>query len=85
MTDAMQVLYSYAQDYIVRSLLEEEPEYGEALRCAENREEHFRAQLDETAREDLEALLDEQNQLFFHRGQALFRAGFRLAMELGRA
>ena len=47
MTDAMQVLYGYAQDYIVRSLLDQEPEYREALRCAEKREEHFRAQLGE--------------------------------------
>ncbi len=84
MTAAMEVLYSYAQDYMVRSLLAQEPEYADALYHAGRQEEQFRTLLDDAALERLESLLDEYNQLAFHRGQALFHAGFRLAAELMR-
>lgn len=84
MTDAMEVLYSYAQDYMVRPLLAQEPEYADALRCADQQEQQFRALLDDAGRERLEALLDERNLLAFHQEQAMFYAGFSLAVELSR-
>ena len=31
MSDAMEVLYSYAQDYMLRGILAEEPDYADAL------------------------------------------------------
>ena len=85
MSDALEVLYSYAQDYMLRALLAEEPDYRDALLHADRQEEQFRDALDERGRERLESLLEEYNQLAFHRGKALFRVGFRLAVELGRA
>lgn len=85
MSDAMEVLYSYAQDYMACPLLAKEPEYSEILRCADKQEEQFCALLDDAAQERLEALLDERNLLAFHREQAMFRAGFSLALELMRA
>lgn len=84
MTAAMEVLYNYAQDYMARPLLAQEPEYAEILRCADKQEQQFCALLDDTAQERLEALLDERNLLAFHREQAMFRAGFSLAIELLR-
>lgn len=66
-------------------LLAQEPEYAEALRCTGKREQQFRALLDDAALERLDALLDERNLLAFHQEQAMFRAGFSLAAELGRA
>ena len=83
MTDAMEVLYAYAQDYLLRSLLEREPDYADALRHADQQERSLRALLG-ADEERLDALLDERSSLDFHRGQALFRAGFQIAMELSR-
>lgn len=82
MTAAMEVLYNYAQDYMECPLLAQEPEYSEILRCADKQERQFRALLDDAFQERLEALLDERNLLAFHREQAMFHAGFRLALEL---
>lgn len=84
MTSAMQALYIYAQEYMVHPLLAQEPEYEEILRCADKQEQEFCALLDDTAQKRLEALLDERSMLAFHQEQAMFRAGFRLALELTR-
>ena len=84
MNAAMEVLYSYAQDYMVHPMLAQEPEYAEALRRAGKQEQQLRALLDDVARECLETLLDERNLLAFHQEQAMFRAGFSLAAELNR-
>lgn len=84
MTEAMEVLFSYAQEHMLNALLSQEHKYATAHLCAAKREEAFRALLDETARERFDDLLDEQNLLTSFYGRAQFRAGFRLAMELGR-
>ena len=84
MTAAMEVLYGYAQDYMLRGMLAEEPEYADVLHCTDRREQKFRETLDEEGQEQLEAVLDGYNDLDFRRGQALFCAGFRLATELSR-
>ncbi len=84
MISAMQALYNYAQEHMVHRLLTQDPEYAEVLRCADRQEEQFRALLDDAGQERLEALLDERGLLVFHQEQAIFRAGFRLALELMR-
>lgn len=84
MTKPMQLLYTYAQENMIHALLAREPEYRDALLHAERRENQVRALLDSSALEHLEALLDEQSQCDFYRGQALFCAGFALAAELMR-
>lgn len=82
MTDAMQVLFLYAQEHMVCSLLSQEHEYANVRLCVEKQGEAFRALLDETTRERFDNLLDEQNLLSSFYGRALFRAGFQIAMEL---
>lgn len=84
MTDAMEVLFSYAQDWLEKPLLLAEPEYEQVRRCAENQEKQLRAMLSTEAQERLDNLLEEQKLLFFFSKQAMFRAGFRLAVELAR-
>lgn len=84
MTDAMEVLFSYAQEHMAHSLLAQEREYANARLCAEKQEEAFRSLLDENAREHFEDLMDEQNLLSSFYSRALFRAGFQIAMELNR-
>lgn len=84
MTDLMDILYSYARDYMVRGLLDREPEYGEACRCAAKQEEKLWALVGEEDRERVKDLLGERELKAFYEGEALFRAGFRLALELTR-
>lgn len=82
MTDAMQVLFLYAQEHMVRSLLSQEREYANIHLCVEKQEEAFRTLLDEKAQERFDNLLDEQDLLSSFYGRAMFRAGFQIAMEL---
>lgn len=84
MTDAMEVLFSYAQERMLNALLNQEHEYASAHLCAKKQEEAFCTLLDEKARERFDSLLDEQNMLTSFYGRAQFRAGFQLAMELSR-
>ena len=84
MTEPMEVLYSYAQEYVVHALLAREPEYQDALLHAEKEEGKLRAMLLPSALEHLDNLLDEQHLLDFYREQSMFRAGFSLAVELMR-
>ena len=85
MTDAMEVLFAHAQDWLERPLLLLEPEYEDALRHADSQEQRLRAALNEEEKQLLDNLIDERNTLSSFHEQALFRAGFRLAMELGRS
>ena len=84
MTDLMEVLYSYAQDYMLRGLLDREPEYANARRCADRQEQALRELVDEEDKEHLEGLLEERKLMSFYEGQALFAAGFQVALELTR-
>ncbi len=84
MSDSMEVLFQYAQEQLVRTLLNQEHEYANTRLCAEKQEEALRASLGGGARERFDRLLDEQNLLTSFYGRALFRAGFQIAMELGR-
>ena len=84
MTDIMEVLFQYADEHMLYSLLNQEPEYASAQLCIEKQEEAFLALLDDTLQERYDTLRDEQNLLSTFYERALFRAGFRLAMELSR-
>ena len=84
MSDAMEVLFNYAQEWLEPPLLLSEPQYAEVQRCVKEQEKRLRSTLNEEAKEHLEGFLEEQKLLLFFENQAMFRAGFRLAMELSR-
>ena len=84
MSAAMEVLFQYADEQMLYSLLNQEPEYAGSRLCVEKQEEAFLALLDDTAHERYDVLRDEQNLLSTFYERAMFRAGFRLAMELSR-
>ncbi len=84
MTDLMEVLYSYAQDYMLRGILDREPEYANMCRCADRQERVLRELVAEENKESLEGLLEERRMMSFYEGQAMFRAGFQVAVELLR-
>lgn len=84
MTDAMEVLFSYAQEWLKPALLLTEPQCAEAKHCANEQEKRLRAMLSQEALQCLGAFLDERDLLQFFEKQALFRAGFQIAMELSR-
>ena len=84
MTDLMNMLYSYAQDSMLRGLLDLEPEYSNVCHCADRQEQALRELVGEENGERLEGLLDERKLMSFYEGQALFLAGFRMALELTR-
>ena len=84
MTDAMEVLFQYADEQMLCSLLNQEPEYASARLCVEKQEEAFLTLLDETAQKHYDTLRDEQNLLLTFYERAMFLAGFRLAAELAR-
>lgn len=84
MTEPMKILYTYAQEQIMHALLVQESGYRDAMLHAEKQEAKLRTMLIHSAQEHLDKLLDEQHQLDFYRGQALFRTGFSLAVELMR-
>ena len=84
MTDAMEVLFSYAQDWLEPPLLLSEPEYANVQRCVKEQEKRLRSMLNTEAEGSLKNFLDEQRLLLLFENQAMFRAGFRLAMELSR-
>ena len=84
MTEPMEVLYKYAEEHMVCGLLKQEGEYADVRRCAEKGAQKLRALMGEAYEEQLEAWMDEQNLLAFFHGQALFQAGFRIALDLVR-
>lgn len=84
MTDAMEVLFAHAQDWLTKPLLMAEPEYEDTLRHVDSQERRLRAMLTDEEKQLLDSLIDERNSLFFFQEQAIFCAGFRLAMELSR-
>ncbi len=84
MIEPMKILYRYAEEHMVYGLLEQERKYADARQCAEKSAQSLRALVGEAHEDELEAWMDEQNLLVFFHGQALFRAGFQIALELTR-
>ena len=84
MSDAMEVLFSYAQDWLKPPLLLCVPEYSEAKRCAAEQEKRLLPILDDEAEKCFKNFMKEQELFLFLENRAMFQAGFRLAMELSR-
>lgn len=84
MTDAMQALFLYAQEHLIRSLLDTEPEFDNVVSCVERQDNSFRALLDQATEERFDTFLAEQALLDLLNERAAFHAGFKIAMELGR-
>ncbi|MDE6260296.1 MAG: hypothetical protein K2M42_05455 [Oscillospiraceae bacterium] len=84
MTDAMEVLFNYAQEWLEKPLLLAEPEYESVLRRVDSQEQRLQALLSDEGKELLDHLISERNFLLSFHQQAMFRAGFQLALELGR-
>lgn len=84
MTDAMDALFLYAQERLMRALLEEEPEFHSVASCLEQQDSSFRALLDGETERRFQKFLDEQALFNLFNERAAFRAGFQLAIELGR-
>lgn len=82
MTDLMEVLYSYAEDYMLRGLLDREPEYANAAHCADRQERALRELLDEENKKHLDNLLDERKLMAFFEERAVFLSGFQVAVKL---
>lgn len=82
MTNAMQALFLYAQEHLIRSLLDAEPEFNSVVSCVERQDNSFRALLDQTAEERFDKFLAEEALLALLNERAAFRAGFQIAMEL---
>lgn len=84
MTDLMDILYQYAEEKLVRGFLDQEGEYANVRHCADQQERMLRELVSEENKGRLEDLLEERKLMAFFEGRALFRAGFRMAMELAR-
>ena len=84
MTDAMEVLFAHAQDWLVRPLLVAEPEYENLLHTTNKQEQNLLSLLSDEEKVLFDRLIDERNTLASLHEQAMFRAGFRLALELLR-
>ena len=84
MIDPIQVLYTYAQEQMVSALLAREEGYARAQQRGEENKRVLLAIVGEEYGERLESMEDEQNELFYFYGRALFRAGFQVALELTR-
>lgn len=84
MTDAMKVLYQYAEEHMVHPFMTQTPEYSRICFHVEQQGEAFRAMLNDEMTQSFEQLAAEQHQLDFIYEQALFRAGFQIALELMR-
>ena len=85
MPDLLDVLREYAEDRMLRGLLDRESEYANVCHCAEMQERELRQRLGAEDLKHLEDLLEERRLMVFFEGNALFRAGFHLAMELARS
>ena len=84
MTDLIGILYSYAQDYMLRGILDREPGYAEACHCADRQERTLYELVGKENKAHLEDLLEERKLMSLFEGEALFRAGFQVALELTR-
>ena len=84
MTEPMEALYTYAQKNLFPAYLCLDPFYAESDHCAEKQLELLRAALADEGKLHLKAMLDELTVVQAARDRAVFRSGFRLALELAR-
>lgn len=82
MNDAMEVLFGYAQKYLMPGYLCRDEAYIASDRCAERQEEVVRVALDEKGQAHLKNLLGELEVTQSARDRAAFLCGFHLALKL---
>lgn len=84
MTEPMEALYTYAQKYLFPAYLDLDEHYAASDHCAGRQMELLRAALTDEGKLHLNAMLDELTVVQAARDRAVFRSGFRLALELSR-
>lgn len=84
MPDPMEALYQYAETHMLDAYLYQDEHYAPSDVCAQRQAELLQTTLTEQGKTHLKALLDELELVRAARDRAAFRAGFRLALELGR-
>lgn len=84
MTDAMKVLLQYAEEQMIHALMSQTPGYLNIRSRAEKEEEAFLALLTTETTERFEKMMAERRKLEYIYEQALFCAGFQIAMELSK-
>ena len=84
MPDPMEALYQYAEAHMLDAYLCRDEHYAPSDLCARRQAELLRPLLTEQGKTHLKALLDELELVRAARDRAAFRAGFCLAVELGR-
>lgn len=82
MTDIVEALYIFAQEKRIPKYIYNHTEYQDATKCASKCEQTLRATLTDEQNRRLDALLDER--LTYHTAEleAVFQAGFSMALEL---
>lgn len=84
MTELMWVLYTYAEEHMVRGLMGQEKGYAEACLRAGNQEKALYELVGEERVEELEKLLNGRDVVTYYHDAAVFAAGFKIALELSR-
>lgn len=84
MTNVMKVLFQYAEEHMVHSLMIQTPDYLQIRSNAIKQEEAFLALLTKETAERYEKMMAECHRRDYIYEQALFRAGFLIALELIR-
>ncbi len=84
MTDAMEALYVYAQEYLFSTLLAQEKGYNVHLTREEKYEEQLHDILDESGQKILDSLIKTKLNITLSNERAAFQAGIRIALELSR-
>lgn len=82
MTDLIENLYQFAQENRITKYLYSETEYQDATKCASKCEQTLRATLTDEQNRRLDALLDERLTYHSVELEAVFQAGFSMALEL---
>lgn len=84
MTDAIDALYLYAREHLVRIFLAQEKGYYTRLRREDQDEQRLRAILDEQGQKILDDLIRTKINLALSDERVAFRAGIHIALELFR-
>ena len=84
MTDAMEALYTYAEECLFSKLQAQEDGYNVLLTQESHYEEQLRGILDEPGRKILDDLIKNKLFLMISESKAAFQSGYRLALELSR-
>ena len=84
MTEAMDALYLYTQENMLRRFLEEIEGYHTYLQREDQYTERLRAQLDESGKKLLDDLSKAKLDILGTESEAAFHAGFHCALELLR-